>query len=453
MTFPSFLPALQADETIYSWCATAHAMSGWRTAEGWSRYVLASAHGVRQHDFPAYLPALLNNHLTHLSGEQALRQHSLVGMFWPFVPSAFREGLLSSVPELSMVWRHPAQYVRRIMLCHSRTLPWDSALRYCPACIEADRISCGRAYWHVAHQWPVSRHCIKHRMCLTLAPASCKTWQLPFNGPAPQPLAEDDEFYEVSSVVQRLAHAMCSLDALDLKLLRQAALQRLCALGVIHSTYSVRHDRLDDWYRTQPISRWCLFAGGGLAQLAKSDWLPKLLWRRTQDHPIRWIIAWAALDWPSPEYAAHALTDSQRSAPVEVSGQLALFKTASPPNATTRRHPSPAAFEQALENETSYAGLIARLGVSRGDIVRWLEASPEARAAWRQRLQTLRIQKAEADIRQFIQQHPGTCRQQLSEKVGGATRLLRQHAPGLLEQLLTAVPSRLDVQRSLFHEQ
>lgn len=453
MTSPSFLPALQADETIYSWCATAHAMSGWRTSEGWSHHVLGSSHGVRQHDFPAYLPTLLNGHLTHISWEQALRQHSLVGMFWPFVSPAFREGLFGSVAEPSMAWRHPVQYVRRIMLCHSRTLPWDSALRYCPACVEADRISCGRAYWHVAHQWPVSRHCIKHRIQLISAATSLKTWQLPFSGAAPQALAEGDEFYEVSSVVQRLAHAMRNLEALDLKLLRQAALQRLCALGVIHSTYSVRHDRLDEWYRSQPISCWCLFAGGGLAQLAKSDWLPKLLWRRTQDHPIRWIIAWAALDWPSPEYAAQALTDSQRSEPVEVSGQLALFKTASLPGTPAKKHPSPAAFEQALESETSYAGLIARLGVSRGDIIRWLEASPDARAAWRQRLQALRIETAEADIRQFIQQYPGTCRQELSEKVGAAMRLLRQHAPELLEQLLTAVPSRLDVQRSLFHEQ
>lgn len=69
MNQPPFLPTLLADETIYSWCATAHAMSGWRTAEGWSMHVLGAAHGVRQHDFPTYLPALLSNHLTHLSAE------------------------------------------------------------------------------------------------------------------------------------------------------------------------------------------------------------------------------------------------------------------------------------------------------------------------------------------------------------------------------------------------
>lgn len=453
MTSPSVLPSLQEDETIYSWCATAYAMSGSRTAEGWSRHVLGSSHAVRQHDFPAYLPTLLNGPLTHLPVEQVLRQHSLVSMFWPLIPRAFRQSLLGYEPKSSMVWHHPAQYVRRIMLCHSRTLPWESALRFCPACIEADQISCGRAYWHVSHQWPVSRHCIEHRMQLRCATGSRKTWRLPCSDSAQNPLGEDNEFYEVSSVVQRLAHTMGCIDELDVKLLRQAALQRLCALGVIHSTYSVRHERLNEWYLAQPISRWCMFAEGGLAQLAKSDWLPKLLWRRTQDHPIRWIVAWAALDWPSPEYAAQALTDSQRITPVEMSGQLALFKTASPPGTPAKKHPSPTAFEQALESETSYAGLIARLGVSRGDVVRWLEASPDARAAWKRRLQTLRIDKAEVDVRQFIRQHPRTCRQQLNEEIGAAIRLLRQHAPALLEQLLAAVPSRLDLQRSLFNEQ
>jgi hypothetical protein len=413
-------------------------------------HVLGAAHGVRQHDFPAYLPALLNSHLTDLSVEHALRWHSMVGMFWPFVPSAFRDGLPASASAPSVAWRHPAQYVRRIMICHSRTLPWTSVLRYCSACVDADLISCGRAYWHVAHQWPVSRHCIQHRMQLLPEMASRKTWQLPPIGSTAQPLAEEDEHYKVSAVVQHLASTICQFETVDLKLLRKATLRRLLTLGIIHSTYSVRHDRLDEWYRSQPVSRWCSFAGGGMDQFAASDWLPRLLWRHKQDHPIRWIIAWASLEWQSPAAASQALVDSQRAEPVEDDGQLPLFVTSTSDAISGRRYPSPTAFEQALETETSYAGLMARLGVTRGDVVRWLEAFPEARATWRRRRLAMAIDDAELKVRRHLEQRRGMSRQELNEVAISSLRLMRQHAPERLEQILAGLPSRLDVQRSLF---
>ncbi|MGE5452185.1 MAG: hypothetical protein ACM3VZ_10135 [Acidobacteriota bacterium] len=188
-----------------------------------------------------------------------------------------------------------------------------------------------------------------------------------------------------------------------------------------------------------------------MEQFATSAWLPKLLWRRTQDHPIRWIIAWASLEWPSSEYAAQALLDSQRSEPLEDGGQLTLFKPTASSETPAQQHPSPVAFQQALATETSYTGLMARLGVTRGDIVRWLEASPDAREAWRNRLQTLRIAEAENQIRQCLQQRPEISRQEVNKVLGRAIRLMRQHVPDQLNQILAAVPARLDVQRSLFH--
>jgi hypothetical protein len=73
------LPALQADETIYSWCATAHVMSGWPSTERWSSARLGMAHGARQHDFQSYLPHLVSRHLPELTLVDAIRSHTMAG--------------------------------------------------------------------------------------------------------------------------------------------------------------------------------------------------------------------------------------------------------------------------------------------------------------------------------------------------------------------------------------
>lgn len=142
----AFLPQLQVDETIYSWCATIHAMSGSRSTQEWSRSMLGGDHAPRQLDLPAYLPRLLRTAQLHLSLEEALRQHTSAGMFMPFVKPDLVARLRVSIDAPPVEWPHAPQVMRKVLFCHSRTLSWSQELRYCPECLKADVSRIGRSY-------------------------------------------------------------------------------------------------------------------------------------------------------------------------------------------------------------------------------------------------------------------------------------------------------------------
>lgn len=449
----AFLPQLQVDETIYSWCATIHAMSGSRSTQEWSRSMLGADHAPRQLDLPAYLPRLLRTAQLHLSLEEALRQHTTAGMFMPFVKPDLVARLRVSIDAPPVEWPHAPQVMRKVLFCHSRTLSWSQELRYCPECVKADVSRIGRSYWHTHHQWPLSRRCAMHRTGLVTVNTSTKTWHLPPSSiEGLDPVDAKEEHRDVQSTVQMVADAFSNLESVNTKILRASALLRLKALGVIHSIHAVRHARLHAWYRSQPVASWLAGESSGLASLADPEWIPKLLWRRTQDHPIRWIILWSTLGWADERSAVSSLNAALTGPACDEQGQQLLFEPKDSGIATNTVEPTPPAFQHALTTATSYAELMQLLRASRGDVVRWLEADPIARATWRKRLQQARITAAQQAITQLICNSPAPSRREISREASKEVRLLRHRAPQLLDALLNAVPSDSDAQRPLWLE-
>lgn len=447
----AFLPPLQEDETIYSWCATVHAMSGWRSSQEWSRVMLGANHAPRQLDLPAYLPGLLRTTLHHLNLEQALRHHTTAGMFIPFVKEDLLDRLRALRDAPTVDWPNTPQFMRRVLFCHSRTLCWRPELRYCPDCARTDVSRIGRPYWHTHHQWPLSRHCTLHQSTLVPVKTSAKTWQLP---PSPTERLElndaQTEHLDIQSTVQRVTAAFSEMDTVNTKTLRALALLRLKKMGVIHSIHAVRHTRIHAWYRNQPVATWLASENSSLTALADPDWVPKLLWRRTQDHPIRWIILWSILGWTNEGSAVEALKAAVTGPEYDEHGQQPLFDRENSGIATNPVEPTPPTLQQALNTASSYAELMWRLQASRSDIVRWLEANPSARHNWRERLQQARIIAAEQTLTQLIWSNPRPTRTEINKLASKEVRLLRHHALQRLESLLNAVPSGADAQRPLW---
>ncbi len=447
----SFLPWLQKDETIYSWCAAAHAMSGWRSAQQWSRDMLGAAHSPRQLDFPAYLPYLLKTTLHHLTLEQALRRHTTAGMFLPFMKGSMLNRLRGTESGSNPAWPNTSQFMQKALFCHSRTLSWKPELRYCPECAQEDVSRIGRPYWHTHHQWPLSRYCILHRAPLVPLRGSLKSWHLPQESNArPATHFSAPDHSNVGATLQRVAMAFSQFDVVDTKTLRASALLRLQQLGVIHSMHSVRHCRLHAWYRTQPVVAWLAAESCGLTALAQPDWIPKLLWRRTQNHPIRWIILWSALAWTDEESAVDALNAALMGSACDEYGQQRLFQDKDTGNASGRVEPAPQAFRQALETASSYTELMMQLRATRSDVVRWLEADATSRQTWRKRLQDNRVETAEKTLTHAIRSSSLPSRADLNRVASKEVRLLRRHAPDRLAALLHAIPSESDPQRPLW---
>jgi hypothetical protein len=127
-----------------------------------------------------------------------------------------------------------------------------------------------------------------------------------------------------------------------------------------------------------------------------------------------------------------------------------LFPDEEAGNAFGRVEPAPQAFRQALETASSYTELMMQLRVTRGDVVRWLEADATARQTWRKRLQDNRVDTAEKTLTHAIRGSPLPSRVDINKVASKEVRLLRRHAPDRLAALLQAIPSEGDPQKPLW---
>ncbi|MFZ4287532.1 TniQ family protein [Variovorax sp. HJSM1_2] len=450
----AYVPCIEQDETVYSWCATIHGLSANLTSEATSRQLFGISHASRQHVLPSRASELLRRFSDgDQSLENLLRRHTVAGLFFPFAArsherqEAIRELMASKQVGASGNQVSAAQTLWRTLLCHTRSMPLDYPLKWCKFCVRCDQDRLGRSYWHVQHQWPTSMVCHRHAVKLNTYVGSGKKWLLPsaLSGGSETP-QEDRSFMVADAIINALASQISTMESIDTRALRVAALVRMQRLGIIHSTHSVRHDRIEHWFRAGAIGAWCQNASCGMSCLASGEWLPKLLWRQKQDHPIRWIVAWAALEWSTPEEAASAFLICQKGVSEGANGQLLLFAA----DTTLNAQSTPEHVRRAFDVAASYEEAMTLLSASRGDIVRWLEADPELRRCWRSRLLTERVDKAALTLIVYRSKFPGISREALVDLAPKDVTLLRKHRRELLHQIMASIPATRVRQLGLF---
>lgn len=426
-------------ETIYSWCAAQHAMNSNVSAVRTAVRLLGGSHAMRQHDLPASLARLpLLEGGDGAAVIQLLRDHTIGSFYWPFLGEAQRHKVIAAITNASDI------HWRRTLCASSRSRPTDHPLRWCARCATDDIHANGRAYWHVTHQLPVSYACPKHHTKLHVSPATPKSWQLPpqdFTSSQRVPPAADN----TALLAANLCQSICGLDDIDISCLRNTTLVRLREIGVIVSLHSVQHDRVFQWFSKTSAAAFCLDHANGLSQLADGHWIPALLWRRRMSHPVLWTVLWLALEWPSIQDACLAFHDGAGGRVQLPDGQLSLLGVEE--QAIVR---APTRVRQAFMTSHSYGEVMARLQVSRGDVVRWLECDPSLRQAWRQSLRDGKQRECEAVLRAAFINDRQISRAVLEQTCGTAYRWMREHAPLKLSAMLQSTPGRLAVQPALF---
>lgn len=176
---PPFLPALLADETLYSWCARYHRLSGNHLAAHTSRQLFGSATAGLMQDFPSHLSALVERTGSQLGNVEMLaHHHTLLGFYTSFRPVETSQAALVSMAGISV-----ERLKFRLGLPSSR-LGATHPLKACPVCMQEDRQNMGVAYWHVEHQWPAVWICLAHQVPLWSCAAKTKIlnnlqWLLP----------------------------------------------------------------------------------------------------------------------------------------------------------------------------------------------------------------------------------------------------------------------------------
>lgn len=430
------LPSIENDETLYSLCATAHSMSTSASSQRSSLSLIGTLHGSLQHDLPASIQWLVDCGLAERQTvSNVAREHSIAAYYFPFtVPSTH-----ALISDLWLAGK--TTHARKLILSPSRTLPVEHPLKWCEACIEEDEEKLGRSYWHVAHQFPTTWRCSRHEVPLTYIMGRHKRWLLPRSCLSRRSAALPLEGAAIALILSTVGEAASRLESVQITSIRQATLARLQTTGVIHSARRVHHDRILSWFRSNPVSEFLRQTPAGLARFSEGEWIAPLLWRQKRSNAVRWVILWSALDWSTPTEAAAFFCDAASGLPIVRAGQIELFEEALPKPGT------PLKVSSVLESASSYEEAMRILQVPRNQIVRWLEADPEMRARWRQRLQKERIENALQRLIDSVLRDPSIS--SAASLSSADLRLLKSHAPREYEAITLRLASFRPRQGSL----
>ena len=368
-SFP-LVPQIERDETLYSWCATIHAIAGRTRSGDTSRALFGNDHSPRQHDLPRGLTFLQE----YLRGENlldVLRSHTIAACYLPFLVAEEINLLAEDIAQSTKL------HWRRMLLCASRSRAVFHPLRFCAKCCTEDRLTVGRTYWHIQHQLPATWSCIRHAEPLWTLPGHPRRWLLPSEG-MEKSTEMDTYLPQAAAITAAVGLSLSSLRSVNCDALRSSTLRRLRDTGVIHSLGGARHDRITRWFRGTDIGRMCADTTSGVSALGDGSWIPAQLWRRKFDHPARWIVLWSALDWSTPNEAATAFLEAAEDRMHSYEGQLLLFQIEGLPVR------APAHVYAAFRSCESYTAVMSVLRVGRADVVRWLEGDPLLRRVWKQ---------------------------------------------------------------------
>jgi hypothetical protein len=425
-------------ETLYSCCAYQHFASASRSAAGSAIELLGSAHATRQVDFPTALirlPFLISNDNAGVIA--ALRFHTIAGYYWPFLKEAAKREIVDEIiGEYDPHWR-------RRLCAQSRSRPFSHPLKWCEFCAKDDELLHGRSYWHVQHQLPLSFVCATHGTPLHVAQAHPKSWISVKHANIDQQYKFSEKI-ETGNLAAQLGQAICLLDSIEIGNLRYAVLLKLRDMGVIMSIRAAKHHRIPKWFKASVVADWCLLTNSELGLLRSGDWIMRLLWRRRVSHPILWVVLWMALDHRSNEEAVAEFLNSVNGINYLSHGQLSLFSD----DILTMR--APQHVRDTFMESQSYAEVMGKLNVTRGDIVHWLETDVDLRQDWREYLRLGRQAECEAVFRNAIKHVPDLGRQYLEKNHNAEMKWLREHAPQKLLAMLRSLPQRGAVQRTLF---
>ncbi len=180
---PAFLPGMREGETLYSWGAQYHRLSGNVLAKESSLQLFDDGRAGLRHDFPSHLDRLVEKTGGLLGDAEAIAcGRTMFGFFAPFQT---REGACSVLSQ--MRGTSVAKVKSDLGLLPSR-IGGFFPLKACPDCIKKDLSVDGLTKWHVEHQWPSTWVCRIHQRPLRAVkrgyqPRDLRRWLLPEDVP------------------------------------------------------------------------------------------------------------------------------------------------------------------------------------------------------------------------------------------------------------------------------
>jgi len=180
---PLVLPAMMEGETLFSWCARFHKLSGNVIPRYTSRMLFSNSEAGLRHDLPNNVSEFLDRTQFHLGdAEELLFNRTVLSFYAPFIPNC----MLSKVTA-SMLYGTPP-FPKILLKLNKAKLGAAAPLKACPECIKSQLQKYQFSWWSVKHQWRSVYVCYQHLTPLLVANeelhrVSLKEFFLPSNMP------------------------------------------------------------------------------------------------------------------------------------------------------------------------------------------------------------------------------------------------------------------------------
>lgn len=472
----SILPALLPTETLYSWCARYHRLTGNRIAADSSQQLFGTPNAGRLHDLTSHLAEFVDRTNGRFGDIESLAmRHTLLGFYAPFKPAALVQQACEAMAGPSV-----ARLKFRLGLQASRVGALHP-LKACPDCLAEEMGKPGFPTWHLEHQWPSVWICRRHGSWLQQSTVKTKgvlhqQWLLPDDVSHEHWQRVSETVHSSRPLLQRMAEMTADLLAagppqFDSDLLRFTYLAGVKRIGLLGVKGAVRLREVSEYFldRTKGLEFLQGFEflervhdadGGFVGGLLRSG--------RGHKHPVKHMLLMATLFenwadfwdtynaisadtasraegfvtriWPDDprrkEFAqlmktpGSTVTDVARRLGVVFPTALYWAKKDGIPYRPRPRAIQPEMEEplkQALLRGTMLIEVARQIGVPSNAVSDFLKSHAEIRRRWEVASSQHTRDIYRARLRQAIADHPEATRTQLRVKPGSGYKWLYQH--------------------------
>lgn len=236
------------------------------------------AHYQLASQFPGYVPFICGQ--AHVSAHEVIHEHTILPVFQPFLhPKTYSSAFAN------LATGRASNLHSRMSLVANRIIS-GTVLRACPACVESDAKTVGRAWWHVQHQLPGCSVCLKHNEPLFEVPVQRRALILP----SQIDIQHNFELQRVDVQLTRLVHDVwhSSTSLLAYQHVTSRYRHRLVETGFASQISAIRQDKLRHALRAY----WAKSASPTVQQLLLDSSYPESLFRakRAQFHPLKHLL-------------------------------------------------------------------------------------------------------------------------------------------------------------------
>lgn len=431
------VPRLLPDETLYSLCARAHAVSGFTSARSTSRALLGHDRGAVHHGVPFGLGRLeyCSDGRIHPS-EQLLRSCTVLGSYFPLMTASERLSVLRSCIDSA------PGVARTVRIRHSWQISRAHELRLCESCFCEDVLANGHGYWRASHQLPGVWACVKHRQWLSYVPKRSSKANRWLTADHATPLLEKtkgcSQSLQIALNVADAATWLTSLNTANPRVLASMVRSRLMSTGVLRSELTISRAEL-----ATIEGRVNLLPDATFAELRRPGWIRQTLIDARMAHPIRWAVLLALCDEHlSTNLACEYFIAAQRLPNLE------LFNARS----ATRKSSAPLALYDLLAGPIQLKDAAEKSGLAISQLRSWIRKDPALARHWKEKRIEVRNRAARFTLQGFRKEHPAATRMEAIRACLWAVRQLEHYdSEGL--SLLPQPIVRVNQQFDLFDKQ